>query len=143
MNDRITPDLITDLGPNEIFVYGSNHPGRHGKGAAKNAMKWGAKYGVGEGLSGRTYGIPTKGYNMHVSLPLDAIAGHVWSFLAVARDNPQLTFLVTEVGCGLAGFKPKDIAPLFRFAEPLPNVHLPASFWRALLSVHQVSISQP
>jgi hypothetical protein len=132
MLDRITDDNITEVAENEVFVFGSNTIGRHGRGAAKTAMKWGAKYGVGEGLMGRTYGIPTKGHDMRVSLQLTKIAGYVYSFLAVAQENPGLTFLVTEIGCGLANFKPKDIAPLFRLAANIPNVHLPASFWRHL-----------
>lgn len=130
METRTTPDNITEVADNEVFVFGSNTVGRHGKGAAKTAMKWGAKYGHGEGLVGRTYGIPTKGHDMRVSLPLKAIEMYASRFLHFADLNRDLTFLVTEIGCGLAGFKPKDIAPLFRLAVELPNVHLPASFWR-------------
>ena len=130
MLDRITPDNITEVADNEVFVFGSNTVGRHGKGAAKTAMKWGAKYGQGEGLMGRTYGIPTKGHDMRVSLQLKNIEMYVVRFGHFADLNPRLTFLVTEIGCGLAGFKPKDIAPMFTRAAELPNVHLPASFWR-------------
>lgn len=130
MLDRITPDNITELAPGEIFCFGSNQIGRHGRGAAKTAMKWGAKYGHGEGLVGRTYGIPTKGHNLRVSLSIAQISLHVDKFLAFADENPDLIFLCTEIGCGLAGYCPKQIAPLFEGAHSLPNVHLPASFWR-------------
>lgn len=128
-NERITPELITDLGPDEIFVFGSNQPGRHGRGSAKTAMRWGAKYGHGEGLVGRTYALPTKGQDLRQSLSLAQIGGHVDRFLACARGAPALTFLVTRVGCGLAGYRPEQIAPLLAGAVALPNVHLPAVFW--------------
>ena len=131
-NERITAGLITDLGPDEIFVFGSNTVGRHGRGAAKTAMKWGAKYGHGEGLVGRTYGLPTKGHDLSQSLSLAQIGGHVDRFLACARQAPALTFLVTEIGCGLAGYRPKQIAPLLAGAVALENIHLPAAFWRYL-----------
>ena len=132
MKNRTTSDLITDLRPNEVFCFGSNTLGRHGKGAAKTAMKWGAKYGHGEGLVGCTYGIPTKGHDLRLPLSIARISIHVDKFLVFADLNPDLTFLVTEIGCGLAGYGPKQIAPLFEGAHTLPNVHLPASFWRQL-----------
>ncbi len=130
MKGRITSDLITELQPGEIFVFGSNTVGRHGRGAAETALKWGAKYGKGEGLVGRTYGLPTKGRDLRLPLSVARIGIHVGRFMECAAQNPGLTFLVTEIGCGLAGYGPKHIAPLFADAVALPNVHLPASFWR-------------
>lgn len=130
--NRITPELITSLEPGEIFVFGSNTVGQHSKGAAKTAMKWGAIYGQGEGIMGRTYGIPTKGHDMRVSLNVAQISNYVNTFILFARSQPTLTFLVTEIGCGLANFKPKNIAPAFHYAKWSDNIHLPASFWRHL-----------
>ncbi len=122
--------MITELQLGEIFVFGSNTVGRHGRGAAKTAMKWGAQYGKGEGLVGRTYGLPTKGHDLRLPFSIARIGIHVGRFMECACQNPGLTFLVTEIGCGLAGYGPKQIAPLFADAADLPNVHLPASFWR-------------
>lgn len=120
--------FITKLRPNEVFVFGSNLSGRHGKGAAKCALKWGAKWGVGNGQMGQTYAIPTKSISVQKTLPLNRIQIYVTQFLDWAKMNPDLTFLVTEIGCGLAGYKPKDIAPMFiGYTE---NVILPESFLR-------------
>lgn len=129
---RTTPSRITSLNPSEIFVFGSNESGRHGLGAAKTAMKWGAKYGQGSGIQGNTYGIPTKDRNVRVTLPLDRIAFYVDKFIIFAQKQSDLTFLVTEIGCGLAGYKPKDIAPLFKAATTMENIYLPESFWKIL-----------
>lgn len=129
---RITPSNITSLNPSEIFVFGSNESGRHGKGAAKTAMKWGAIYGQGSGIQGSTYGIPTKAKDVRITLPLDRIDFYVHKFIIFAQKQPDLTFLVTEIGCGLAGYKPKDIAPLFRDAVNMENIYLPESFWKIL-----------
>lgn len=127
-----TPDNITKLGPNEIFVFGSNYAGRHGAGAALVARKkFGAINGITAGLMGQSYGIPTKDAALR-TLPLDVIAIHIESFLWFAHEHPEKTFLVTPIGCGLAGYEPRQIAPLF-FAHPIPpNVRLPQSFysWR-------------
>lgn len=102
----------------EIFVFGSNRAGRHGKGAALYARNFcGAVQGQGEGLQGESYGIPTKDENLKV-LPLAAIAGHVATFLAFARNHPELIFNVTPIGCGLAGYRQEQIRPLL---EPLPS----------------------
>ena len=119
MINRITPDYIKILAQKEIFVFGSNQSGRHGKGAAKTALGWGAVWGQAEGLQGRTYGIPTKNSSITRTLDLDEI-------------RPDLIFLVTEVGCGLAGLRPKDVAPLFNAAVDLENIHLPAKFWHKM-----------
>ena len=100
MNTRITPNHITELKPNEIFVFGSNLQGYHGGGAARLAMnQWGAVWGQGTGL---------------------------------AQNDPERTFLVTEIGCGIAGFRPADIAPLFKNAINIPNIWLPQRFWEIL-----------
>lgn len=132
MENRITSPEITSVADNEVFVFGSNTMGRHGRGAAKVAMKFGAKYGVGEGLSGRTYGLPTKGSDLRYALKIEQIKRYADAFVECAKANPERTFLVTEIGCGLAGYKPKEVAPLFAACIDLENVHLPASFWRVL-----------
>lgn len=133
MKGRISPDLVTNIKENEVFVFGSNTAGRHGKGAAKQAMTWGAKYGQGAGLQGRTYGIPTKGKSMKQILTVDEIKVFVNEFIEFAKANPQLTFLCTEIGCGLSKYRPKDIAPLFAEAVTVTNIHLPARFWHKLI----------
>lgn len=114
----------------EIFVFGSNLAGRHGKGAAKDALKtYGAVYGEGVGHFGNSFAIPTKGYRLEV-LPLRRIKQFVDMFLFYAKDNLQLTFKVTAIGCGLAGYSPEDIAPMFKTRTP--NVHLPEVFEKVL-----------
>lgn len=96
-----------------VFVFGSNRQGRHGIGAAKTAEEhWGAVYGMGEGRQGQSYAIPTKD-TPYVTLRLEEIKDHVDTFLAYARRHSQLRFLVTEIGCGHAGYSPEHIAPLF------------------------------
>ena len=110
----------------EIFVFGSNLAGRHGKGAALYARKhYGAIYGVGEGLQGSSYAIPTKDSDLR-PLPIAEVARGVETFLKFAGRRPHLTFRVTAVGCGLAGFHPAEIAPLFRNAPS--NCILPDRF---------------
>lgn len=128
---RITPDKILMLQPNEIFVFGSNQAGRHGKGAAKIALDFGAKYGEGAGHFGNTYAIPTKDYNLQ-TLRLDWIEQIVQIFILYAIKNPNLKFFVTEIGCGLAGYKHKDIAPFFAAAKNIDNIYLPLKFWNEL-----------
>lgn len=123
--------LVTKLEATEVFVFGSNESGRHGKGAAKLALKWGATLGVGEGLSGQTYAIPTKNVKVK-TLGISKICKYVSKFIEFARENSDLTFFVTEIGCGLAGYSAKDIAPLFVDAVNLENVYLPGSFWKVL-----------
>lgn len=124
----IMDQTITELAPNEIFVFGSNYAGRHGKGAALTALrKFGAKNGQGTGLMGQCYGIPTKDRNLNV-LPLMSIKTQIAKFLLFALEHPELHFIVTPIGCGLAGYKPKDIAPLFYFYKMPLNVKLPEVF---------------
>jgi hypothetical protein len=129
---RITPDFVTSLEEDEVFVFGSNVSGHHGAGAAKTAMKWGAKYRVGEGLCGKTYALPTVNANITGPLPLFRIQKCVDNFTKTASENPNLKFLVTEVGCGLAGLAVREVAPMFIEASKLNNVFLPKKFWREL-----------
>lgn len=115
----------------KVFVFGSNLAGRHGAGAALWARKnRGAIYGQGWGLQGNSYAIPTKDANLK-TLPLDDIASSVAIFLEFALSHPEIEFEVTPIGCGLAGYQPKDIAWMFNLPPPR-NVHLPAPFIAAL-----------
>lgn len=129
---RETPDWITELKDNEIFVFGSNLSGRHGKGAAKTAIKWGAVWGNPRGLQGKTYGIPTVNASITKKLSLDDIEKEVDLFYNDCIKHRDLKFLVTEVGCGLAGWTVKEIAPLFRIFIDLDNVYLPKNFLKEL-----------
>ena len=120
---RVASDRIADLDANEIFVFGSNIHGAHGGGAAWYAhKKFGAEWGVGEGITGRTYALPT----MEGPASLKHAVEHC---LVCAKQHPELTFLVTAVGCGIAGYTPDEVAPLFREATSLENVYLPQVFW--------------
>lgn len=121
---RVCPDNIQSLQPNEVFVFGSNLSGSHGGGAALVAYrKFGAIWGQGVGLQGQSYGIPT----MHGGV--EAIKPYVDEFIAFARQHQDLVFLVTRVGCGIAGFTDNEIAPLFSEAKQLENVYLPRLWW--------------
>lgn len=123
MKTQFTPDFITELKENEIFVFGSNLQGMHGGGAARLAYeKFGAIWGQGVGLQGQSYGIPT----MHGGV--DAIKPYVDEFIEFAKSHPELTFLVTRIGCGIAGFRDEEIAPLFKECIEMENVCLPRSF---------------
>lgn len=114
----------------DIFVFGSNLLGVHGAGAARCAEQYhGAVRGKGKGLQGKSYAIPTK-QTPRKSLPIDEIAKHVEDFIADAEKMNDKRFLVTKIGCGLAGYNPWQIAPLFRRARKLPNVVLPPEFKR-------------
>lgn len=120
----------------EIFVFGSNLAGRHGKGAALYALKeHGAIYGQGEGRQGNSYAIPTKRGNLN-TLALEDIEVYVQMFKQYVElhydDSINLVYNVTPIGCGLAGYKPKQIAPMFRWALDLPNVRLPKEFLEVL-----------
>ena len=125
---KYTPENITHLEPNQIFTYGANEKGVHGAGAAKLALRWGAKMGQ-YGLVGQTYGIPTKDKKIQ-TLPLDKIQVHVHDFLSFAFSHQEYEFLVTKIGCGLALYQPKDIAPLFKIIKTgvFENVILPEDF---------------
>lgn len=110
----------------KVFVFGSNLAGRHGAGAARWALEnRGAVYGRGEGPQGFSYAVPTKDERLR-PLPLYRIAEGVERFFSYARSNPNLKFQVTAIGCGLAGYKASQIAPLFSLA-PL-NCELPLEF---------------
>ena len=120
MGKRITPNNITELSKCEIFVFGSNLEGQHLGGAAWTAhKKFGAEWGVGEGPTGKCYAIPT----MHGGI--NEIKPYVDTFLQYAKDHPMNRFLVTRIGCGIAGFSDKEMAPLFFEALRIPNVTLP------------------
>jgi hypothetical protein len=119
-NKRTTPELITELKPGEIFVFGSNLAGMHGGGAAYVAYrKFGAIMGQGVGLQGQSYGIPT------MQGGVETIRPYVDEFIAFARQHPELTFLVTRIGCGIAGFTNEEISPLFAEAHNVDNIVLP------------------
>ena len=125
---RITPENISSLKDNEIFVFGSNLAGAHAGGAARVAVvKFGAIMGQGVGLQGQSYAIPTMQGGPDTILP------YVEEFIRFADMHPELTFLVTKIGCGIAGFTPAEIAPLFAGAVNVPNIHLPMDFWRELV----------
>lgn len=132
MKDRITSEYINRLSINQIFVFGSNAAGRHGAGAAKTALKFGATVGRCHGLDNQTYGIPTKDENLKV-LPLERIQKYVNNFIFDAGNYPEMTFLVTAIGTGLAGYTVEQIAPMFKDAIDVPNIHLPESFWKVLM----------
>jgi hypothetical protein len=131
MNNRVTPKLIRNLSDDEIFVFGSNLSGIHGAGAARTALIWGAKIGVPEGLEGKTYAIPTRDYKIK-TMPVSIIKSFVDEFITFAKNTPSRTFLVTEIGCGLAGLTPEEVAPLFSNAIDVQNIFLPQIFWDVL-----------
>ena len=125
--NRITPGNITTLKENEIFVFGSNLQGMHGGGAARYAnLHFGAVWGVGVGMTGKTYAIPT------MQGGVETIKPYTDEFIAYAKQHPELTFLVTPIGCGIAGFKAEEIAPLFKDAMDVENIYLPGHFWAIL-----------
>ena len=118
-----TPEWITELKPNEIFVFGSNLAGMHGGGAARVAMeRFGAIWGQGVGMQGQSYGIPT------MQGGVETIQPYVDEFITFAKNHLEYTFLVTPIGCGIAGFTAEEIAPLFKEAIHSDNILLPESF---------------
>lgn len=125
--NRITPEWIDTLKDNEIFVFGSNQAGMHGGGAARVArLRFGAVLGNGVGIQGQSYAIPT------MQGGVETIRPYVDDFIAYAQQHPSLHFLVTPIGCGIAGFEPEDIAPLFEGAKAVKNISLPESFWEVI-----------
>ncbi|MCR5679159.1 MAG: hypothetical protein K6G08_02970 [Prevotella sp.] len=127
-NRAFTPERISALKPNEIFVFGSNLAGRHGGGAARMALNcFGAVWGQGVGLQGQSYAIPT------MQGGVETIKPYVDEFVEYARQHPELLFLVTRIGCGIAGFRDAEIAPLFQKALYIENIILPESFVEAIL----------
>lgn len=123
MSRKYTPENITSLGPDDIFVFGSNLQGLHSGGAARVAYdKFGAVWGQGVGIQGQSYAIPT------MQGGVETIKPYVDRFIALAREWDQNTFYVTRIGCGISGFTDEEIAPLFDEAYDLYNVRLPKSF---------------
>lgn len=128
---RITPNIIDTLKEGEIFVFGSNCHGYHGGGAALTAMrKFGAIYGQGDGLQGRSYAVSTME-------GVSAMRENIDRFIAFAKTHQELTFLVTRIGCGIAGYSVETVAPLFKEALKVENIHLPEDFWQVLLRVEE------
>ena len=122
-NRSYTPEKISELKDGEIFVFGSNLAGSHGGGAARQAYEhFGAVWGQGVGLQGRSYGIPT------MQGGVETIRPYVDEFIAFAKEHPEYKFLVTRIGCGIAGFTTHEMAPLFAKAVDLENVLLPKAF---------------
>ena len=123
---RVTPEHVHHLEDNEVFVFGSNANGYHGGGAAAAAMRnFGAVWGQGEGLQGKSYAIPSMEGLENLKTAVDR-------FTAFADQHQELRFLVTRIGCGTAGHSVKEVAPLFKGCIGLENVALPADFWDVL-----------
>jgi hypothetical protein len=123
---KYTPELIMELGRYQIFVFGSNLAGKHNGGGAKIAFeKFGAIYGQGVGSQGQSYAIPTLGFNFE-KIPLAEIRTYIDLFFNYAYNHPQYEFLVTKIGCGIAGYRISEIAPLF--LNPFKNIILPEEF---------------
>ena len=126
---NIASDRIDTLERDEIFVFGSNLAGHHMGGAARVAnMKFGAEWGIGVGLSGQTYAIPT------MQGDVETIKPYVNQFIEFAKNNPNMKFLVTRIGCGIAGFKDEEIAPLFKKAVAVRNIYLPREFFNVIIT---------
>lgn len=127
IGDRVTPYKIDKLEEGQIFVFGSNCRGAHAGGAAHTAMeKFGAIWGQGDGLQGQSYAIST----MEGLIPMRE---NIERFIAFAKEHPELTFLVTRIGCGIAGYKVADVAPMFENAINVKNIWLPGDFWLCML----------
>lgn len=123
LNAQFTPDRISTLGPNDVFVFGSNLQGRHAGGAARIAMnRFGAIFGQGVGMQGNSYAIPT------MQGGVETIRPYVEEFIDYAKSHPDLTFYVTKIGCGIAGFSFEEMAPLFSDAITISNIRLPKEF---------------
>lgn len=124
VNNRITPSAVKALRENEVFVFGSDLRGIHCGGTAYQALRsFGAVLGKGVGPQGQCYAIPTIVGGLHNIKP------YIDDFIKYASSHPHQTFLVTRVGCGIAGFSPQDIAPLFAEAKNVSNICLPQEFW--------------
>ena len=130
---QYTPENITTLKANEVFVFGSNLAGHHEGGAARLAYnKFGAQWGIGVGMQGNSYAIPT------MQGGVETIKPYVDEFISFADRHPNLTFYVTRIGCGIAGFTDEDIAPLFDMAFEMNNVILPETFHAIINHMHQL-----
>lgn len=134
MINRITPNRITELSDNQIFVFGSNEEGFHRRGAARFALDHcGANIGQGKGLQGRSYAIVTKkDFRTVKSSSLTEIESEILQFIIFAIEHPNLQFLVTKIATDLAGYTIEEIAPLFYDAIPVKNISLPVEFWDVL-----------
>jgi hypothetical protein len=122
-NREYTPDFIRSLKDNEVFVFGSNLRGMHAGGAARVAVdKFGAVWGQGVGMQGQCYAIPT------MQGGVETIKPYVDEFIDYASQHPELKFFVTRIACGIAGFTPQEIAPLFAAAIDVENIILPQDF---------------
>ena len=133
-NREYTPERITELKPNEIFVFGSNLAGAHGGGAARIAYNhFGAIYGKGVGLQGQSYAIPT------MQDGVETIKPYVDEFITFANIHREYKFFVTRIGCGIACFTPNEIAPLFQKAIDQENVILPKDFVEVLARLQEDS----
>ena len=132
--NMLTPENITELDPDEIFVFGSNLDGNHAGGAARTAIKWGAKMGQAEGIQGKTYAIPT------MFDTVEEIKPYINRFIQYAKLNPYKRFLVTKIGCGIAGFDYKLIAPMFisKIRENISNICLPKEWLVYLISTEGI-----
>ena len=120
---KYTPEFITELADDEVFVFGSNLRGMHGGGAAATAHRcFGAVWGQGVGLQGQSYAIPT------MQGGVETIKPYVDNFIAFAKEHTELRFLITKIGCGIAGFRDEEIAPLFKEAIDVKNIILPRDF---------------
>lgn len=123
---KYTPENITNLADNQIFVFGSNLAGKHNGGGAKIALeKFGAIYGEGVGIQGKSYAIPTLDANFQ-KIDLTEIRFYIDMFFQFAYNHPQYEFLVTKIGCGIAGYDVSEIAPLL--LNPFKNIVLPKEF---------------
>lgn len=134
MTNRITPPNIISLNENEVILVGTNNDGRHGKGLANFAMNnFGLPYGESRGHHGQTYAIVTKkNFWQEISSTLEEIGYEIDLFIEYAKLNPDLIFKVTLLGTKLAGYSVEEIAPLFKDAIPVKNIHLPIEFWDVL-----------
>ena len=135
---RYTPERIAELKANEVFVFGSNLAGAHVGGAARVALdKFGAVWGQGVGIQGQSYAIPT------MQGGVETIKPYVDDFFSFAKSHTELVFLVTRIGCGIAGFKDEEIAPLFADALHMDNIILPETFNKILRNPSVQSAKRP
>lgn len=125
MRNRVTPQCITSLKEDEVFVFSSNIAGHHARGNAFRARSWGAVMGNGKGLQGRTYAIPA------ISQTVEEIKVHIDEFITFAKTHSERIFLVTDLGCDEHWFF--EIAPLFFQAISCDNIYLPGKYWSILM----------
>lgn len=127
--------MFHHLAENSVFVFGSNLRGIHGKGAALTARRcFGAQLGVGEGMTGQSYALPTK-ESPYLTLPLAIIDQHVQRFLLFAQEHQDKKFVISPIGTKNAGYKDADIAPMF---QRLPTNCCVTKSWLAFIA-HQTA----